>query len=60
MSDDPRPGELPPFPNEPEPTSPGQPSEAPSEAPPAGPDIDVPSPSSPDSDPSSTPISPIA
>ena len=54
MSDDPRPDELPP-----EPSQPGQPTEAPNEAPPMSPDIDVPAPSSPATDPSPTPISPI-
>ncbi len=53
MSDTPRPDGLP------EPTSPGQPSEAPTESPPSTPDIDVPTPSSPATDPSPTPISPV-
>ena len=53
MSDNPRPDELP------EPTHPGQPSEAPNETPPMTPDIDVPSPSTPSIDPSPTPISPV-
>jgi hypothetical protein len=53
MSDTPRPDGLP------EPSQPGQPSEAPNEFPPASPDIDMPDPGSPGIDPSPTPISPI-
>ncbi len=52
--------QLPPFPNEtPEPSQPGQPSEAPNEAPAQTPDVDVPAPSNPGTDPSPTPISPV-
>lgn len=52
--------QLPPFPDDmPQPSQPGQPSEAPSETPPQGPDIDVPSPSSPGTEAPTTPISPI-
>ena len=52
--------QLPPFPDEtPQPSQPGQPSEAPSETPPQGPDIDVPSPANPGTEPPSTPMSPI-
>ena len=52
--------QLPPFPEDtPEPSQPGQPSEAPNEAPPQTPDVDVPAPSTPGTEPSPTPISPV-
>lgn len=55
--------QLPPFPDQPpatpDPSSPGQPSEAPAEAPSHSPDIDVPSPSAPGTQAPTTPVSPV-